>query len=346
MNLLPVSRRACAVGVLALSALLGCEIREQPDVILARADSILVAAERRFAEDVAIAGSSMDTMPLGGGRRQPRLSPLADSIGRRLVFMTYGQRSHVAAGRAGRLLLDLGRLDHRVETPEERSAYLQAVAALAPVQVGERFRISAMWGEEDARISGFDVWNGRVVAVLEGSARMDSAVRGRAEAVAAATRADSAAAPVPSECDRSGARVRMARVRSVADSLTAAVRADTLALHPVQRRTARVGSSFVHGCFARATTLVVASMVVGDHDHVRQSVVLIDRSGQVVPVSLVGSRFRSHEALHALDADGDGVDDVAVRGRSRRVGGTVILRLDPELLRLEALTSGFAWETM
>ncbi len=340
-------RRSCAVAALALSSLLACEIREQPDEVLARADSILVAAETRTVDDDDdVAGRLVDTMPLGGGRRQPRLSQLADSIGRRLVFMTYGQRSHVAAARGGRLLLDLGRVDHRVETPAERTAYLDAVSALAPVQVGERFRISAMWGAEDARITGFDVWNGRVVAVLEGSARADSAVRSRSDVVAVAARAGDFSAPKSSDCDRSGQGVRMSRVRAVVDSLAASVRADTLAVQPSLRRGARVATSYVHGCFAGATTLALASLVLGDHDHVRQSVVLINRSGSVVPLSLTDSRFKSHEALHALDADGDGVDDVAARARSRRVGGTVVLRLDSDGRRLEAHTSGFAWETM
>ena len=56
-------------------------------------------------------------------------------------------------------------------------------------------------------------------------------------------------------------------------------------------------------------------------------------------------RFKTHEALRAFDADGDGVDDVAALGRAERSGGTVVLRLDPDKRRLTYIASGFAWET-
>jgi hypothetical protein len=56
-------------------------------------------------------------------------------------------------------------------------------------------------------------------------------------------------------------------------------------------------------------------------------------------------RFKAHEALRAFDADGDGVDDLAAKGRGERMGGTVVLRLDPAKRRLEYLTGGFGWES-
>jgi hypothetical protein len=36
---------------------------------------------------------------------------------------------------------------------------------------------------------------------------------------------------------------------------------------------------------------------------------------------------------------------VALRGRAPRIGGTVILRLDPVKKRLDYVVGGFAWES-
>jgi len=61
-------------------------------------------------------------------------------------------------------------------------------------------------------------------------------------------------------------------------------------------------------------------------------------------------RFRGHEALYALDGDGDGIDDLATRGYGPFLGGTSVLRIvdgrtpkDPR--RLERMATGFAWES-
>src|SRR3712207_7569679 len=59
--------------------------------------------------------------------------------------------------------------------------------------------------------------------------------------------------------------------------------------------------------------------------------------------TLFRSRWRAHEAIYALDADGDGSDDLAVRGSSDRAGGLVVLELQ-EGNRLAKLSGGFNWE--
>ncbi len=334
------------IGFVLIPLVLACVVREEPDAALARADSILRASEARANEELVVPVANVDTVALGSGPRVTRLSPLADSIAGRLVFLTYGQRALVAAGRADRLLLDLGRVDYRVETAAQRSAYLQAVAALSPVQIGEQFRMAAGWASEDVEVTAFDLWNGRMVAVLRGSAQADSAVRGRAPVVASVVRADSMTPPVQRRCHYIGSPAMASRSRTVTDSLLAELRLDTLAFSTAQRRAIRTGSSHVHGCFGDGRVIVFASIVVGDHDHVREVAVLIRPSGDAVPLRVLNRRFKAHEALHPLDADGDGVDDIAVRGRARRVGGTAVLRLDVEHRRLEWLGEGFSWETM
>ena len=71
---------------------------------------------------------------------------------------------------------------------------------------------------------------------------------------------------------------------------------------------------------------------------------------RVAGLRLRDYRFRGHEALYALDGDGDGIDDLATRGYGPFLGGTSVLRIvdgkkpkDPR--RLERMATGFAWES-
>jgi hypothetical protein len=77
---------------------------------------------------------------------------------------------------------------------------------------------------------------------------------------------------------------------------------------------------------------------------VREKILLVAEDGSIVPIRMVASRWRAHEAIYALDADGDGSDDLAVRGSSDRAGGIVVLELQ-EGNRLEKLSGGFNWES-
>ena len=123
----------------------------------------------------ASADSSVDTSAAGtaGASALPHLAldsplpPLADTIAQRLVFYTMTQNWFVGATRGKRLLIDLGRVDMEVRKDSARSrAYREAVAARSPVPIGTRLRLRGQWGEDDAIVSGFDTWNGRIAATV------------------------------------------------------------------------------------------------------------------------------------------------------------------------------------
>jgi hypothetical protein len=277
--------------------------------------------------------------------RPPRLTPLADSISQKMVFTSKGIRVLTAAARARRLLLDLGRIDVKVETPERRSAYQQAVLALAPVKRGDRFRVHGPWGATDATVTGFDVWNGRIVATFELPPVIDSIVRRRDPLVAIAVRVDSTADMVEDTCGRDSVRTTLvARLPIVRDSIQQALRADSAKLTGRERRTMRIASSHAVGCFGVGRLVLIVTLSARDYAVVREVAVMLGDDGRVTPVAIADFRFRAHRALHALDADGDGVDDLAALGRARRVGGTEVLRFDAEARRFEFVTAGFAWE--
>jgi hypothetical protein len=99
------------------------------------------------------------------------------------------------------------------------------------------------------------------------------------------------------------------------------------------------------GCFGKARVLVFVAQYAGDYEYYHQIAALVDTAGKVTPVRVNDLRFKVHEPLSVLDEDGDGIDDIAARGRAPRIGGTVILRLDPVKKRLDYVDGGFAWET-
>ncbi|MGH7632215.1 MAG: hypothetical protein ACRENC_00700, partial [Gemmatimonadaceae bacterium] len=70
-----------------------------------------------------------------------RLSPLADSISSYMTFLARIQTVFVAASRANRLLVDVGRVDTKVTTPARRRALEQAAKELSPLRIGDRVRL-------------------------------------------------------------------------------------------------------------------------------------------------------------------------------------------------------------
>jgi hypothetical protein len=342
-----------------------------------------------------VAGDTTDGGTADHDMGGPRLSPLADSIGHLMVFMVKERQWFLAASRSRHLLVDLGRVDATVKTAAERKAFLEAMTALSPVKVGDRFSLRGPWGADDATVGSFQVWNGRITARLIVPPKVDSLVRGPRTLVAGATIADTMQLPiadsakvaagdsakvsagdrakVPSgeaakvsagdrakvsagdstkvpaadTCTRDSVPTQlMDRANAVRDSVTQLLEADTLKLIERFKRTMRSQSSTIVGCFGTARLLLVVDVYAGDYEYVKEVALLFATDGTATPVRLSDLRFKAHELLEVLDLDGDGVDDIATRGRAERIGGTSLLRLNPAKHRFEYVTSGFSWETM
>jgi hypothetical protein len=278
--------------------------------------------------------------------RISKLSPLADSIAATLVFELKTQRTFIAASRAKRVLMDLGRVDAPLKTPARMRAFAEAVRVLSPVRIGDRFRLHGAWGQDDGVVQSYDQWNGRIVAVIATAPHVDSLARAKAPLVALAVRADSAMPPVVDSCNRDSVSVALtARLAVVRDSLLVVLQNDTVKMAPRLMKLLHAQKSQAVGCFGKSRAMLFVAQWAGDYEYYHQFAVLVDTAGKVTPLRVRDLRFKVHDVLGVLDADGDGVDDVALRGRARRIGGTVILRLDPVKKRLEYVAGGFAWES-
>ena len=276
-----------------------------------------------------------------------RLPPLADSIANDMTFLATFQTVFVAASRAKHLLLDIGRVDAKLAGRVRRAAYQQAAEQLSPVKVGDRFRLHGPWGADSAVVTGYGDWNGRIVATLAVPPNVDSLARLKAPLVAIAERSDSTIPALVDSCTHRDIAdsAQMARAAAVRDSLMLILQGDTAHLPPALLKGRKLTSSQVSGCFGPARMLLFANWSAGSNTYTRELAVLIDSTGRVLPLRVFDTRFRIHEALRALDVDDDGVDDVAAIGRGERLGGTVVLRLDPAKRRLTYVMSGFAWES-
>jgi len=278
--------------------------------------------------------------------RVARLSPLADSIAATLVFEMKSQRNFLAASRAKRILLDIGRVDAPLKTPQRQHAFQEAVKVLSPVHIGDRFRLHGAWGQDDATVQSYDQWNGRIVGVLAVSPHVDSLAKGKAPVVALAVRADSATPAVADSCVRDSISAPLNdRLSFLRDSLLTVLQNDTVKMPARWMKTLHAQKTQAIGCFGKARVLLFVAQWAGDYDYYHQVALLVDTAGKSTPIRVSDLRFKVHELLGALDADGDGIDDIAVRGRAPRIGGTVILRLDPVKKRLDYVAGGFAWES-
>lgn len=263
-------------------------------------------------------------------------------------------------------------LDVRKDSAKAR-AFQEAAPVLSPVAPRTVFRLWWAKGAEDVVVDSFSVYNGRIVLRVYGSEALDSAARAKGSPTAFAVRADSAAAPVATVCDlrvepdsaakaaqaalmpaerrahaarqKSADSAYAARVAFVRDSLDAELRASPPPYERLRRRM-KTTSSQVRGCFGTARHALVVSVRAGDAEWVRERLVLIAPDGTLTPLRVDNLRFRVHELLSALDADGDGVDDLAVKGLAHRAGGTAVLRVDLAKKRAERLAAGFVWETL
>lgn len=279
---------------------------------------------------------------------QPRfvtLPPVADSLAKYMVFAARGQSWYTASVRGKRMLVDIGRFDGKLPSRAHVAAFREAIDIISPVRTGDRFRLYGPWGSDTVTVSGFDLWEGRIVATLNVPARVDSLARRHATLIAGALRTDSLDVGVTGTCVRDVASEEVwLRAGFARDSVEHALREASIWLPERLQHTLRVQTSHAIGCFADARMIVVVTLVGGNYEYVRQGAVAVSDSGGVTPLAVLDPRFRAHVALHALDADGDGIDDIAMRGRAERMGATVVLRYNFEEKRLERLATGFAWE--
>ena len=298
---------------------------------------------------------------------KPRLLTDAEQrVADGLVFAPSMIERFVVASRNKRLLVDLGRADLETKKDAKQLALVRRVASLVgPLSHVSFVRVRGSWGMEVDSITGYYVWNGRIVAVLAPSARADSLLRKSAPLLGVATRmlvpADTTA-PDTTARDRAApdtaatatgalgcARDSMppalpARVAFVRDSL---VRWVTDSLEPPYGLPVKlaVRGDTVSGCFGAWRALVVVTTRTPAFDWSDERALLVAPDGKPATARLRDLRLRTHESLVAFDADGDGTDELAARGLAPRMGAQSVLRLDPATRRFMRLASGFAWET-
>lgn len=379
------ARRPGAPVVLLFAVLAGaCEPGHARDSTPRRTvtDSLVEVARARLdtlaQQDSALSVRSFTVRPRGRTLKDlPHdAGPLADSLAAAMVYAPATQTTYLAAVRAKRLLVDIGRVHLDVKKSPERLAALRTVAAAtSPVAPTASFRLRGAWGSTVVPVAGYDAWNGRLVAVLALPPALDSLVRATPTLVAAAelleswgpgeaARADSIAADAVAR--DSVARDSLARATRGGSSALARVRCDSVApallvradsvrdsvltvLRATPPRLARLAAGVTDasaravGCFGTGRVLVVAGVRAGAAEYVQERALMLDTLGRATPVAVRDFRFKTHDQLRVLDADGDGIDDVAALAGGRGTGGTVILRVDTAARRLERLTSGFAW---
>jgi hypothetical protein len=277
----------------------------------------------------------------------PSLSPLADSLEDEMVFAPKSEIWFTAAARGKRMVVDIGRVDADLrKNPALRDAFQEVVALRAPLRVGTRVRLFGPWGADDAVVSGYELWNGRIVATLEVPPLVDSLAKTVEPLPAAARLTGAPNDAVADSCQRDSIPEELAyRAGFVRDSIAQWLR-DT-STPPFERLAGHitVRSSRINGCFGLGRVLVIVSLRAGNVEYVTERAAILDDSGQVSPlVEVHDYRFRAHDAVYALDADGDGIDDVATRAQTEGAGAVAILRLDTASRRMDRLTSGFAWE--
>lgn len=339
------------------------------------AASAASAAPASPRDDVRQAAGARPVIPA-----PPPRSPLADSLAGLLVFAPRPQTWFVAAARGKRMVVDVGRIDAGLgRDPKLRAAFEEAAASITPFPAGTRFRLRGPWGASDATVTGFDTWNGRIVATLDVPPKLAALARHTEPLIASALRLapgdtshaepDSATAaatstmpPAPSPAPPGATpgdstwltagcshdrlpQPLLDRVDSLRDSIERRVLADARPPSERLERTLRVKSARIPGCFGAGRVMLLVSLRAGDDEFVAERFTIVTDSGVAVPMTRVMDyRFRAHDAVYAMDADGDGIDDLVLRGLLPGAGGLSILKLDPVKRRLTRLATGFAWE--
>ena len=315
--------------------------------ILAACDAKRAPAKTPTPDSVAVRDTPVTTLPQREPPR-PSLSPLADSISEKLVFVPRGQVWFTAAARGKRMLVDIGRVDTDVRKDSLRAkAYHEAVSRLSPIPIGTRFRLAGPWGADSAVLTEFSTWNGRIVGVLSAGARVDSLAKVVEPLPASALRTDSTIAISSDKCKRDSLSTDLLeRAGIVRDSIEQDLLATSNPPYERLRNSERVSSSRIIGCYGSiGHLLLIVSMRAGNNEFVVERYAIVDDTGYVTPLKGSDFRFPAHDGVYALDADRDGVDDVATRALGEFMGGLTILRVDTARKRLDRLTSGFAWES-
>ena len=314
-----------------------------------------------------------------------QLSAAAATIANGLVFVPRDRNWFPVASRGRHMLIDIGRADVKLgKDSASKAAYLEAVTYLSPLALGTVLRVRAPYAvDEQAKVTGFDVWNGRIVARISVSHLLDSLARAEDMLPATAMRIDtvlragtgtdtshhaadttrhSPIAPVITGTAVTGAHTDSVpalgaacthdtlptdlttRAIAVRDSLVRFLTDSATPPYDRQVASARIQSWWVPGCFGVGRALVVVNKRTPDMDFAVERIALVDSTGKTVPMKIVDLRFHAHDPLYVFDADGDGIDDLAARGHGDRSGGLTIMRLDPATRRFVRLVSGFAWE--
>lgn len=287
-----------------------------------------------------------------------------------IVFVPSPTERFVVAARNKRLLVDVGRVDLEIKKDAELLALVRRVSErVGPLARVSHLSVRGTWGEETDSIVGYDVWNGRAVAVLKPTARTDSLLKKSIPLLGVATRvraaADSAVQPAATEpvaaqptalppqtmALPAGACVRdsmppelAARVAIVRDSV---MRWVTDSLRPPYAGGPKlaVRGDTASGCFGAWRAIVVVAARTPAFDWSEERAVLVAPDGKTATSRLRDLRLRTHEALVAFDADGDGIDELGARGLAPRMGAQSVLKLDPTTRRFSRYASGFAWES-
>ena len=243
----------------------------------------------RGSIDSALASTARRIRP--ASRARPKtLPPLADTIADRLVFPPVTQSWFLAAARGKRMLVDIGRVDVEVRRdPARLAAYKLAVEARTPFPTGTRFRLRGPWGADDATISGFDTWNGRIVATVQTTPRVDSLARTIEPLPATAQLVDSASDPVTTDsaCVRGPLSAALeARAQVVRDSLEQTLRLGEKPPYERLLKSLKSRTTMAPGCFPGGKAIIVATLWAGEYEWVREQVVLMDDAGKLTPLRL------------------------------------------------------------
>jgi len=284
--------------------------------------------------------------------RTPVLTDEEQRVADGIVFAPRTAERFLVAARNKRLLLDIGRVDLAVKQSPELLPIVKRVSArVGPLAHAAQMRVAGSWGQETDSIVGYDVWNGRAVAVLGVSPHTDSLLKRNAPLVGVATRASAsdttaATAPAGGACVRDSIPAALqARVVVVRDSLVRWVTDSLKPIFPRLLKQTAVRGDATTGCFGSWRAVVIVTTRTPSLEWNEERALLVDAKGAVTVARLRDLRLRAHESLMAFDADGDGVDELAARGLATRMGAQSVLKLDPAAKRFSRFASGFAWES-